>query len=90
MKLKNSAIRKQHVIIQNSMKTQYRICIKHDELDGRKTSTLYLPEYRNIWTLFIWRRLGFRDIYESREKAEMAIRIHRGEMKTVKSYENFE
>ena len=88
--MKNSAIRKQHVIIQNSMKTQYRIRIQHDELDGMKTPTLYLPEYRNIWTLFIWRRLGFRDIYGSREEAEVAIRIHRGELKTVKSYENFE
>lgn len=88
--MKSSAIRKQLVIIQSNMKTQYRIGIQHDELDGRKTSTLYIPEYRNIWTLFIWRRLGFWDIYRSREEAEMAIRIHRGEMKTVKDYENFE
>ena len=52
--------------------------------------TLYIPEYRNIWTLFIWRRLSVWAIYGSREEAEMAIRIHRGEVKTVKDYENFE
>lgn len=88
--MKNLAIRRQLAIIQSNMKTQYRIAIQHDELDGRKTSTLYIPEYRNIWTLFIWRRLGFQDIYGSKEEAEIAIKIHRGEMKTVKSYENFE
>lgn len=72
------------------MRTQYRICLQHEELDGRKTSTLYIPEYRNIWTLFIWRRLSVWATYGSREEAEMAIRIHRGEIKTVKSYESFE
>ena len=72
------------------MRTQYRICFQYEELDGRKTSTLYIPEYRNIWTLFIWRRLSVWAIYGSKEEAEMAIRIHRGEIKTVKSYESFE
>ena len=72
------------------MKTQYRIRIQYDELDGLKTTTLYIPEYRNIWTLFTWRMLGVWSVYPSREDAETAIKIHRGEMKTVKSYENFE
>ena len=72
------------------MKTQYRIRVKYNELDGKRTSTLYIPEYRNIWTLFIWRRLSILAIYGSREEAETAIKIHRGDMKTVTKFENFE
>lgn len=72
------------------MKRRYRIHIQHNELDGTRTSTIYIPEFRSVWTLFMWTRLGAYDVYGSREEAETAIRIHRGDVKTVDDYEIFE
>ena len=72
------------------MKTQYRIRTQYDTFEGGvKTNPIYIPEYRNIFTLFIWSRFSIYAIYDSKEKAEVAIKLHRSK-KTVKTYENFE
>jgi len=37
------------------MKTEYRIVEKHYETAGGKytTDNFYVPQYRNLWTLFV-------------------------------------
>ena len=68
------------------MKTQYRIIEKHYvSSDGLRVSrTFFIPQYRNLWTLFIWQRLHpFFAIYSTFEGAEYAIAKHKG-FKTVK------
>ena len=68
------------------MKTQYRIVEQHNELkNGRRIShDVYVPQFRNIWTLFIWKKLHpFYGVFGSMEEAEAAIEIHKG-TKTVK------
>ena len=72
------------------MRKQYRIRTQYDELEGNRTSTLYIPEYRSIWTLFCWRRLSVWAVYGTKLDAEIAIKIHRGDVKTVKNYEKYE
>lgn len=72
------------------MKTQYRIRTQYKEFEGKMTPTVYIPEYRNICTLFIWTRFSLYDMFNTREEAESAIRAHRGGLKTVVKYEKYE
>lgn len=67
------------------MKTQYRIIEKHYETVGKRYTTgkLYIPQFRNIWTLFRWKKIDqIYGQYETVENAEMAIEVHKG-MKAV-------
>ena len=67
------------------MKTQYRIIEKHYETASGKYTTgkFYVPQYRNFWTLFVWKKIvPIYGQYESVETAEKAIEVHKG-MKAV-------
>ena len=69
------------------MKTEYRIVEKHYETASGKytTGNFYVPQYRNLWTLFVWKKIDpIYGQYGSIETAEKAIEVHKGLKPIVK------
>ncbi len=66
--------------------TKYRIIQQTKETKTSHTclSNVFIPQYKNIWTFFIWKPIvPFYGIFATIEEAEQAIEIHRG-VKTIK------
>ena len=66
--------------------TKYRIIKQSKETKTSHTclSNIFIPQYKNIWTSFIWKPIDrFFGKFATIEEAEKAIEIHRG-VKTIK------